>query len=106
MHIYARSFPVNISTQIKDTQKYDYINPHYPISIISGGGGAPLITDEILNATFSPLNYISIYKNIHHVIIGEINHNILKLEAWGLPYSNRGDYGELFLMDNITIVKF
>lgn len=100
-HYYERSYPMNRNKEIDDWSLYNYTNPTNPIYYIAGSGGAPLYDrDE------NPI-YSAHYNKTYHFIIGKVNVDDLKeetslvLETWAMP----DDYSNLFLIDNVTIVK-
>jgi predicted phosphodiesterase len=99
-HHYERSFPMINSTALNynDSERYNYSGIADPIYIVTGGAGAPLYP------TYGK-NFSAYEEKAYHFIFVEIkkemNKTVLSLEAWGMPE----DFGELYMMDNITITK-
>jgi len=100
-HYYERSYPMNSLKQFDDSSSYDFENPSNPMYFITGGAGAPLY-DRDTNPSYAPF-----YSKTYHFLIVDINvddikeETTLSLETWAMP----NDYSEIYLIDNITIVK-
>jgi hypothetical protein len=100
-HYYERSFPMNRHKEYNDSSKLIFKNPSNPMYIITGGAGAPLRNRDMHPA------YSAYYNSTFHFIVININNipednkTIMTLETWAMPNT----YENLYLIDNITIVK-
>ena len=100
-HYYERSYPMNRFKEYEASSSYDFKNPSNPMYFITGGAGAPLYTRDT-NPGYAPF-----YNSTYHFIIIEISVDDIKeetnlnLETWAMP----SDYNNIYLIDNITIVK-
>ncbi len=100
-HYYERSYPMNRFKSFDNSNSYEFENPSNPMYLITGGAGAPLY-----ELTTSP-DYAPFYNSTYHFVIidvkvDEVNEKtILNFETWGMP----DDYSNIYLIDNMTIVK-
>ncbi|MFX1322457.1 MAG: purple acid phosphatase family protein, partial [Promethearchaeota archaeon] len=100
-HYYERSYPMNRFKNFNSPSSYNFKNPSNPMYFITGGAGAPLYTRDT-NPVYAPF-----YNSTYHFIIIKINvddineETILTLETWAMP----DDYNNIYLIDNITIIK-
>ncbi|MFX0042234.1 MAG: purple acid phosphatase family protein [Candidatus Hodarchaeota archaeon] len=100
-HYYERSYPMNRLKEYEDSTSFDFKNPSNPMYFITGGAGAPLYTRDT-NPGYAPF-----YNSTYHFIIVEISvddfkeETKLNLEIWAMP----NDYNNIYLIDNLTIVK-
>lgn len=82
-----------------DSEQYNYINLNDSIYIVSGGAGAPLYS--VYN-----YNFIADKEEAYNFVLVDVKKDYTKttvsLETWGMP----NDFGNLYLIDNITITKF
>ena len=100
LHNYQRSFPITRRTPLgfDNSELYNYTNINHPIYIVSGGAGSKLYNVD-------DLDFIAKSKKSYNFLLVEIRRDDLKvstsIEAWELPE----DFGDLYMMDNITITK-
>lgn len=100
-HHYERSYPMTNSSKLEydDSEQYNYINLNDSIYIVSGGAGAPLYS--VYN-----YNFIADKEEAYNFVLVDVKKDYTKttvsLETWGMP----NDFGNLYLIDNITITKF
>ena len=105
-HYYERTYPINQNGEFNISQDPNYINPQYPIQIISGGAGAPLYDRGGNNPSYS-----AYFNSTYHFCIVDIsndfeyNNSKLTLETWAMNKYSPQNYSDLFLIDKITITK-
>ncbi len=105
-HYYERTYPINHTGEFNNSQDPNYINPQYPIQIISGGAGAPLYNISEYNVSYS-----AYFNSTYHFSIVDIGVNLgdnttkLTLETWAMKKFSSVNYSDLFLIDKITITK-
>ena len=105
-HYYERTYPINHTGEFNNSQDPNYINPQYPIQIISAGAGAPLYDTAGCNASYS-----AYFNSTYHFSIVDIGVNLgdnttkLTLETWAMKNFTSVNYSDLFLIDKITITK-
>ncbi|MFX1313869.1 MAG: purple acid phosphatase family protein [Promethearchaeota archaeon] len=101
LHYYERSYPMNQFKNFDGSSKYNFIDPSNPMYFISGGGGGTLTVGA------KHPSYVASYLSTYHFIFVKIDvdnikkETILTLETWAMP----NDYNNIYLIDNITIVK-
>ncbi|TFG06963.1 MAG: metallophosphoesterase family protein [Promethearchaeota archaeon] len=99
-HHYERSYPmINSSTlEYDNSKKFNYTDIDDSIYIVSGGAGAPLHDENdndfiANNAKAYNFQLVNFVENSEKAMIN--------IESWGMPI----DYGNLYLIDNITVTR-
>jgi len=104
-HYYERSYPMNNLKEFDSDSLYEFNNPSNPMYFITGGAGAPLYTRGGSNP-----DYTAYYNSTYHFIVIEVQVDDVKeettliLETWAMP-ENAGVFGDIYLIDKITITK-
>ncbi len=105
-HYYERTYPINQNGEFNNSQDPNYLNPQYPIQIITAGGGAPLYNIDGNNTSYS-----AYFNSTYHFCIVDISNNFednttkLTLETWAMNKFSPQNYSDLYLIDKITITK-
>ncbi len=84
-----------------NSEQYNYTNLNESIYIVTGGAGAPLRDVNDYDNDFIAESEVA-FNFVLVEVKKEPKKTTISLESWRMP----NDFGELYLIDNITLTKF